>query len=98
MGWLMCTKAGAEVQQFCAEKRSLMHTRLVWRSSVPGAQRCCFRMSPQKKLPEIAQLSGNLPLAACDGAEFSAGFPNLSAVLGRARHTKGLPAVQIERD
>ena len=44
----MCTRAGAGLQQIRAEKHSLMHTLLVWRSSVPGAQRCCFRMSPQK--------------------------------------------------
>ena len=97
MGWLMCTKAGAEVQQFCAEKHSLMHTRLVWRSSVPGAQRCCFRMSPQKirKYLSFPATCRSLPVTE---QSFQQGFLNLSAVLGRARHTKGLPAVQIERD
>ena len=44
----MCTRAGADLQQICAETHSLIHTLLVWRSSVPGAQRCCCRMSPQK--------------------------------------------------
>ena len=44
----MCTRAGAELQQVCAEIHSLIHTLLVWPSSVPGAQPCCFRMSPQK--------------------------------------------------
>ena len=48
MAWQMCTRAGAGLQQICAEKHSLIHTLLVWRSSVPGAQRCGFRMSPQR--------------------------------------------------
>ena len=75
MGWLMCTRAGAGLQQICAKKHSLKHSRLVWRSSLPGAQRCCFRMSPQKI---GKQLGGNLPLAAYDGAELRRqNFPNI---------------------
>ena len=44
----MCTRTGAELQQVCTKNNSLIHALLVWHSSVPGAQRCSFRMSPQK--------------------------------------------------
>ena len=44
----MSTRAGAELQQICADIHSLTHALLVRRSSAPGAHRCCLRMSPQR--------------------------------------------------
>ena len=65
----MCTRAGAELQQICAETHSLTHTLLVWRSSVPGAQPTLLLSDVTSEDRKTAQLSGNLPLAAYDGAE-----------------------------
>ena len=66
----MCTRAGAELRQICAETHSLIHTLLVWRSSVPGAQASTLLLSDfTSENRKTAQLSGNLPLAAYDGAE-----------------------------
>ena len=48
---------------------------------------------------KIAQLSGNLPLAAYDGEKLRhQSFPQLSAEHSCHRHTHGLPALKIERD
>ena len=94
----MCTRAGAGLQQICAGKHNLTHTLLVWRSSVPGAQRCCFSdvTSEDRK---IAQLSGNLPLAAYDGAKLRRiEFSPTSSCAQPNRHTQGLlPALKIGR-
>ena len=82
MGWLMCTRAGAELQQMCAGTHSLIHTLLVWRSSMPGAQCYCFRMSPQKMGKQLGfpATCRSLPMTeqSCGTRVFlSSLFPNL---------------------
>ena len=64
----MYTRAGAELQQICAETHSLIHTPCWF-----GAAAClALNVAASDVTSEdrkIAQLSGNLPLAAYDGAE-----------------------------
>ena len=48
MGWQLCTKAEAAVQQNWTENHSLTQSLPVWHGSLSGARRCCSRVSPQK--------------------------------------------------
>ena len=50
----MSTRAGAELQQICAENLCLTHALLVWRSRVPGAHRYRLRMSPQQIAKQLS--------------------------------------------
>ena len=68
MGWLKCTRAGAGLQQIRAGKTlpyahpAGMAQQRAWRSAL-------LLSDVTSEDRKIAQLSGNLPLAAYDGAK-----------------------------
>ena len=72
----MCTRAGTEVQQVCAEKHTRTDALLVWRSSLRGAQSLCFRMSPQKIGKKLSFPATSRSLPATEQSSGTRVFPN----------------------